>query len=170
MRFTTLSRTICASALVALLTACGGGGGNAGNSPFPNATAPAADGGHAPIFTLSSSALALSTTTGTSTAQTFTVSEPGYGGAFNGVIACTPNPSGQTGATNQFVAAFSTDGSQLTETETPAAPGDPVTFSVYPGAWTGSCTVTITDANNNTTAVTVTVSATNVVVFGKQRK
>jgi len=85
-----------------------------------------------------------------------TVSETGYAGSFFSAIACTQSPAGQTPASLPFVGEIS--------------PASGTTFIVTPGNETGSCTVTITDANSASITVPVTVSATNVGVFGTQRK
>jgi cell division septation protein DedD len=84
------------------------------------------------------------------------VSETGYAGSFTSAIVCTESPTGQTPAALPFVAEIS--------------PASGTTFTVTPGNETGSCTVTITDANSASITVPVTVSETNVGVFGAQRK
>ena len=83
------------------------------------------------------------------------VSEPNYAGTFSAAIACTENPSGQSG----------------TAVATLTGPTNGVTFfMVAPGDETGSCNLTITDSNNGSTVVPVTSSLANLGVFGTHRK
>ena len=102
------------------------------------------------------------------TTMTFNASELEYAGAFSATLACTENPAGQTPVSNAYVAQFS--GGATTATGTPSAPGGSVTFTVQSGAETGSCTATVTDTNNATSTVSITVSSTSVTVTGKQRR
>jgi hypothetical protein len=102
------------------------------------------------------------------TTNTFTATELEYAGAFNATMACTENPAGQTPGSNAYVAQFS--GGLTTASATPSAPGGSATFTVQSGAETGSCTATITDTNNASSTVSITVSSTSVTVTGKQRR
>ena len=104
------------------------------------------------------------------TSLTFTATELEYASAFTATMACTENPTGQSPASNAYVAEFTGTGTTATTaTGTPSSPGGGVVFTVQGGAETGSCTVTVTDANNATATVAITTSSTSVTVTGKHR-
>jgi hypothetical protein len=96
--------------------------------------------------------------------QPFTVSEVNYAGAFTGTMTCTENPAGQTPSANAFVAQFS--GATTTSTQTPSSAGGNVTFTVDPGAETGSCQLSVMDAKGNSGTLTVNVSTSSVTIDG----
>jgi hypothetical protein len=165
MRFSTLSRIVCAGIVLsatAVLAACGGGGYPVhGPTPIPT-IAPTTSPTPAAVpgmlwFDLNA----------TPAPQTFTVSETGYGGTFAGSMACTPAVSvTPPPPVAQFASGL------MTDAETPSAVGGNATFTVVlaPSAVVGTCTVTVTDTNNNATTVAVNVSAAALNVFGKHRK
>jgi hypothetical protein len=96
---------------------------------------------------------------------TFSVSEAGNAAAFTSAISCSTNPTPSPVPTSDaFVAQVSP------ASATPSSAGGAVTFTATPGNETGSCTVTITDANNASITVPVTVSTTNVIIYGTSRK
>jgi len=97
-------------------------------------------------------------------AATFTVTEPNDTAEFTSSISCTENPLNQSPASSPFVAEVSP------QYAAPDSLGAAVTFTVTPGAETGSCTVTVTDANSAKATVSVTVSSTNLSVYGAHRK
>ena len=109
----------------------------------------------------------LSFDAGNPSSGSFGASEVGYAGALSATMTCTENPTGQTPGSNAFVAEFT--GGGTTASETPSAAGASVTFNVSSGAETGSCSVVISDTNNNSSTETIDVSATSLTVTGKQR-
>lgn len=120
-----------------------------------------------PIPTPVASPSSLTLTAGGS-AGTFTVSETGNSAAFASSISCTLNPSPAPTPTatppGNVVATVSP------ASGTPASAGAAVTFTVTPGDESGACTVTVTDANSAAITIPVTVSTTNLSVYGKPRK
>jgi hypothetical protein len=103
------------------------------------------------------------TLTAGGSAATFGVSETNDTAAFTATISCTPNPAvpSPLPTSNVFVA-------QVTASATPAA-GGVATFTVTPGNETGACTITVTDANNASISVPVTVNTTGAIIYGKSR-
>ncbi|HTX56017.1 MAG TPA: hypothetical protein VMD47_02845 [Candidatus Acidoferrales bacterium] len=96
------------------------------------------------------------------TPMPFSVSETDYAGAFDATMTCTENPSGQSPASDAFVAQFSNG--TASATATPASAGAATTFTVDGGAETGSCTATVTDSDENSATISITVSSTGVTV------
>jgi hypothetical protein len=83
--------------------------------------------------------------TGSGFAQTFSASETGYNGTLTQTNTC--NPSSGTIAT-----------------VSPVSGAAPVTFTVTPQA-AGTCTITVSDTNGQSAALTVTVTTTSGVII-----
>lgn len=97
-------------------------------------------------------------------AALLSVSETGDTAPFNASIACTEDPLGQSPATSPFVAMIGPPSA------TPSSAGAAATFKVASGSETGSCTITIIDANGAQIMIPVTVSSANLNVFDVQRR
>jgi len=95
--------------------------------------------------------------------QTFTVSEAGDTAAFTSAITCSAaSPAPSPAPSDAFVA-------QVTPASAAPSGATPATFTVNGGGLIGDCTVTITDANSQTTTVSVTVGETNLTINSRRR-
>jgi hypothetical protein len=126
-----------AFALTIVLAACGGGGG--GSSVALPSTQPSAAPSNAPQA--SSNAVTFSS----GTAQSVTVTESGYSGAFTESDTCNP----LTGQIAAIAAGASSSGSQ--------------TYAVTPVS-AGTCAVTVSDSTGKNVKIGVTVSTAAITV------
>ena len=96
--------------------------------------------------------------------QSFSVSETNYAGAFTEQTSCTASPVPSPAPSSSPYVAQVTPSSA-----TPASAGASVSFTVTPGAETGSCTITVTDSNSGTTTVPVSVALDQVIIYDRKR-
>jgi len=125
-----------------MLSACGGGGGGGVGTTPPVTASPSSSPTNSPSVPQSStSSIAFQS----GTAQTFTIKETGYSGAFTESDTCNP----LTGQIASVTAVSNTGGA--------------ASYQVAPIA-AGACTVTITDASSRSATISVSVATAAITV------